>query len=285
MDNKSEDKRMERLKQINTAAESSLDIGVSMTIVMIVIFLVLIQDDVNLVLFIILSLGIFTMLVLSYDGSGLIRRSSGLLLPWYLWMLKGFCFFVTNGSLPDITITEYTVSTILQIAPAALYEYSAPSVIRSGIGLRVFFFGIAILDLIPFPGSNPFLSLERGVVRSVMLSVLFILSSIRSRYDTSATSPEDSILITFIRIQYTLFAGFWLSVAAGIVHAVYIGLSVMITIPKRVQPKKRPLQQEKREEEEYASDGEEPLEKTPYATKPNQLDSFASESLTSNARR
>lgn len=272
MDNRA----IERLKQINTAAESSLEIGVSLTAVMIVIFLVLIQDEVNLVLFIVLALGVFTMLVLSYDESGLIKRSSGLLLPWYLWILKGFCYLITRGSLPDILLIEYITSLIFQIAPAAIYEYSAPSFVRSGLGLRIFFFGMAILDLIPFSDSNPFLSLEKGIARSVILSILFILYSIRSRYDASSSPPEDTVLITFIKIQYALFAGFWLALAVGIFHSLYLGISVMIRIPKRVPPK-RPLVIP---QERDLSDEDEPEDKAPSKQRTSQLDSFASESLT-----
>lgn len=234
-----EDKKLERLKQINTAAECSLEVGLTLVLVMIVIFFVLIQDEPNIVLFVLLALGLFTMTILSYESSGIVKRASGLLLPWYLWIIKSFCYFISGGNITGHLIVEYIISFVFMIVPAIICEYSAPSALISGVGLRIFFLFVAVFDLLPFEDSNPFLSIEKGITRSIILSVLYVLYSARFRYDQPSGLQEDYILTIFIRIQYAVFAGFWISVVAGSLHAVYLCGIIILKLAKRPPPIKR----------------------------------------------
>lgn len=270
-----DDKRLERLKQINTAAECSLEVGLAFVIVMIVIFFVLVQDEIQVVLFLILSIGILSFTISSYESLGFVRRASCLLLPWYLWIIKSFCYFISGGTIIDQTLIEYLLSFVLMIIPALVYEYSLPTPLRTGIGLRVIFLVVAMIDLIPFEDSNPFLSIEKGIARVVLLSVIFILYSVRSRYETTpATSQDEDMLILFIRIQYTLFAGFWLSITIGVMHALYLSGSILMNTGRKTSHKKKHVVEEEYDSTEEVKD--EPVTKPPV-TKNNQLDSFGSE--------
>lgn len=245
---------IKRMKTIGSVAECFLELGFGTCTSLLLVFLVLIQDEPVMLIVSVLGLGIGVILLFSQDEQFIVRYGVTFLLPWYSWVIRSLCYFLASYSVSD-SILDYGVSLVAYPLPVIYFEIPGSGWFKKGIGLRILTAVVMIVDLIPFRDSNPFFSLEIGTARVVLAATLFMMHSLRRRYQETLVEGEHTLAI-FIQIHYVLYGAFWFAVVFALGNAIYLAVVILSKFGKGTVIQEEDDDQEE-DTEQYELQGEE----------------------------
>lgn len=224
---------LSKIKAMSAVSEVLISTGISSLLIFVHIFLLVIASDPFI--FFVLFMGILIMVyaINSYSTNNEMHIFAPIYL-WMIWIGQGFTYDILDiiDKLGSLSFYLHIVLSICICVPTVIMSRitNLSYIIHTGILLRIWFFIIMVIFIMPFENSNAFTGLILSMVRLLAMCIIFIIELVvlllSNKYESINITWKDYRLLWILRLQYCLYANIWVFGVIFIVHiTMLIGIS------------------------------------------------------------